>query len=123
MRKSTILIIEDEKSISNALKAKLEKSGYDVFQAFNGEAGLQEALANKPDLILLDIVMPKMDGLTMLKQLRSDSWGQEVPIMILTNLSDAKKIEEASSQGVYDFLVKADWKIEDVLSKIENYIK
>lgn len=118
-----ILIVEDEKSISNALKIKLENAGYEVSQAFDGQAGLEVALKEKPDLILLDIIMPVLDGMSMLEQLREDNWGSKVPVVILTNLSDSNKVQDAASQKVYDFLVKADWQISDVLKVVKHYLE
>ena len=118
-----ILIVEDEQSISDALNIKLKSVGYDTIQSFDGKDGLKKAIQEKPDLILLDIIMPVMDGMTMLEKLREDAWGKDAAVIILTNLSDAKKVEEAASKNVYDFLVKADWKLVDVLDVVENYMK
>lgn len=113
-----ILIVEDETSLRNALRDKLLLEGFIVLEAKNGEEGLGVALRDHPDLILLDIIMPKMDGLTMLKKLREDVWGKNTKVILLTNLSDNEKVSEALLQGSYDYLVKSDWKIEDVVTKI-----
>jgi DNA-binding response OmpR family regulator len=118
--KKKILIIEDDNSIRKALKNKLSEEGFDTLEAVNGLEGLDLALSKKPDLILLDIVMPQMDGLTVLKKLREDSWGCDVKVIILSNLSDAKSVETSMEQGVYNYLVKANWKIEDVMAKIKE---
>lgn len=113
-----ILIVEDETSLRNALRDKLILEGFVVLEAKNGEEGLDVALRNHPDLILLDIIMPKMDGLTMLKKLREDVWGKNTKVILLTNLSDNEKVSEALLRGSYDYLVKSDWKIGDVVAKI-----
>ena len=116
--KKKILIVEDETSLRNALSDKLRLEGFIVLEAKNGEEGLDVALRDHPDLILLDIIMPKMDGLTMLKKLREDVWGKNTKVILLTNLSDNEKVSEALLQGSYDYLVKSDWKIGDVVAKI-----
>lgn len=116
--KKKILIVEDETSLRNALRDKLMLEGFIVLEAKNGEEGLDVALRDHPDLILLDIIMPKMDGLTMLKKLREDVWGKNTKVILLTNLNDNEKVSEALLQGSYDYLVKSDWKIEDVVTKV-----
>jgi len=115
-----ILIIEDEKILADALSKKLIKSGFKIALAYNGQEGLEKVKLETPDLILLDIVMPVMDGLTMLKELRKFS---DVPVIILTNLSDSKKLSEALAAGSYDYLVKADYSMEDVVKKINQVLK
>src|SRR5947209_4797293 len=116
----TILIVEDERSLLKALHDKLLLEGFTVLEAPDGEAGLAVALSTHPHLILLDIIMPKMDGLTMLKELREDDWGKTVPVIMLTNLSDAAKIEESQKSNVFDYLVKTDWSLEYVVDKVRQ---
>lgn len=115
-----ILIIEDEEAVLKVLATKFDHEGFQTLEAKDGEDGLAQARAERPDIILLDIVMPKMDGLTMLKELRKDPWGKKVPVVILTNLSDDKDIAEAMVSGVYDFLVKSSWEIEDVVKRVKE---
>lgn len=115
-----ILIIEDERTLLQALEQKFQSEGYDVISAKNGEEGLDVALSHHPDLILLDIVMPKMDGLSMLEKLRDDEWGKTAQVIMLSNLSDAEKVESATKYDVHDYLVKSDWKIQDVLKKVKE---
>ena len=71
-------------------------------------------------VILLDIIMPVMDGLAMLRELRKDSWGKEASVFMFTNLTDAEKIEEGMKNGAFDYLIKADWKLEDLIIKIRT---
>jgi DNA-binding response OmpR family regulator len=123
VKKKTLLIIEDEQPLSSVLSEKFRKEKYQVLLARDGKKGLALALDKHPDLILLDIVMPQMDGLTMLKKLRKDSWGATVPVLILSNLSDSDKIEESMAQGVYDYLIKTDWKLEEVLEKVRQRLE
>lgn len=115
-----ILIVEDEVALLQALTEKLKREEFEILQAKNGEEGLQQALNLHPDLILLDIIMPVMDGMTMLLKLRNDDWGKTVPVMILTNLSDEQKVSESLQQGVYDYLVKSGWTLEDLVNKIKD---
>lgn len=115
-----ILIVEDELVLLQALTEKLKKEEFEVLQAKNGEEGLQQALNLHPDLILLDVIMPVMDGMTMLSKLRSDDWGKDVPVIVLTNLSDEYKVAECLQQGVYDYLVKSGWTLEDLVKKVKE---
>ena len=117
-----ILIVEDEEDMRQALVDKLTREGFDTLEAQDGESGLTVALREQPDLILLDIIMPKMDGMTMMKKLREDAWGKKVPIILLTNLSAT---EEKIIKGIVEnepsyYLVKSDWKIEDVVLKVKE---
>lgn len=117
----TILIVEDDMMLSSALKIKLSKVGYAVLIANDGKEGLSAAKEMHPDLILLDIVMPVMDGYTMLVELRKDSWGKNASVIILTNLNEASIngdfLDESS-----DYLIKAEWKLDDLLSKIQKML-
>jgi two-component system, OmpR family, alkaline phosphatase synthesis response regulator PhoP len=121
--KNKILIVEDEASLRDALGDKLELEGFNVIKAKNGQEGLEVALREHPDLILLDIIMPVMGGLIVLKNLRQDVWGKKVKVIMLTNLSDTEKTAEAVEQESFDFLVKSDWKMEGVLTKIKERLK
>jgi DNA-binding response OmpR family regulator len=117
-----ILIVEDEASMRDALVGKFTKEKIEVFTACDGEEGLKVALEKKPDLILLDILMPNIDGIGMLKKLRKDKWGKEVPVYMLTVLSDMSKISEAMEIGISGYLVKTDWKIDDVVKKVKKHL-
>lgn len=114
-KKQSILIVEDEVSLRNALRDKFLREGFHVLEARDGEEGLEVALREHPDLILLDIVMPKMDGMTMLGKIRADAWGKNVKVIVLTNLSDV-----GIAYDTYDYLVKSDWKIDDVVARVRQ---
>jgi len=118
-----ILIVEDENALLGFLTSKFKKEGFSVLQARDGEKGLITALQEHPDIILLDIVMPRMDGMTMLAKLRKDSWGKSVPVILLTNLSDSEKISQALELGTFEYLVKADWAIEDIVAKVRKQLE
>ena len=119
-KKQCILIVDDEVSLRSALSDKLKLEGFIVLEAKNGEEGLNVALHNHPDLILLDIVMPVIDGITMLKNLRGDEWGRDAKVIMLTNLDSNGKVADAIVWGTQDYLVKSDWKIGDVVAKIRK---
>ena len=120
--KKSILVVEDEVQLRGALRDFLVQNGFSVLEAGNGEVGLDVATQEHPDLILLDIVMPKMDGMTMLQLLRDDPWGKTVPVIILTNLSasDEKRNQSATELLPSFYLVKSDWKLENLLEKINE---
>jgi len=118
--KKTILLVEDERPLLRVLADTFRQEGFDVLEALNGKLGLQAAVKKKPDVILLDIIMPVMDGLTMLQELRQDPWGKNATVILLTNLSDFERISKALEYGVYDYLVKTDWKMEDVVKKVKE---
>lgn len=116
----TILVVEDEAALQKALSKKLEHAGFIVLQAGNGEEGLEVALREHPDLVLLDVMMPVMSGMAMFKQLREDAWGKTAKVIMLTNLNDADNVAKAMGQGSYDYLIKSDWKIDDVVIRIKE---
>ncbi|MFH0830726.1 MAG: response regulator [Parcubacteria group bacterium] len=120
MKNHSILIVEDELPLVQALTTKLQRAGFNVLVAKNGEEGLSLAKSHHPDLLLVDLLMPRMDGMTMIRKLREDKWGAAARIIILTNLSDTAKAEEAEKFGVHEYLVKTDWKLEEVVRKIKE---
>lgn len=123
-KKVLILVVEDEKILVETLQEKLEGEGFEVLKSYDGEEGLNLALTQHPDLILLDLLMPKVDGLQMLKKLRQDPWGLHANVIVLTNVSDpANVIVNAGFVGIdtnYEYLVKADMSLEDLISKIKH---
>ena len=115
--------MEDDTILLSTLADKLTEDGFKVIEARDGEEGLAAARREHPDLILLDIIMPKMDGVTMLKKLRQDKTCLATPVILLTNLGYDHEVEEAMRHGVYDFLVKANWKLEDVTAKVRERLE
>jgi len=120
--KAKILVVEDEEILLTALKEELLSGGYDVEGAVDGVEGLEKAKSFMPQLILLDLVMPKMDGMEMLQRLKAEATLRDIPVVILTNLSDYDRISEALSQGAMDYLVKANYKLEDLLDKVKTVL-
>lgn len=115
-----ILIVEDEKPLANMLSTKLKDEGFETDIAGDGEQGLKRALEWQPNLILLDIVMPKMDGMTMLRKLRDEEKGKNIHVILLTNLSDTSKVYEAVTLGVKDYLVKTNWDLDEIIEEIKS---
>ena len=120
--KPSILIVDDEPLLLNILADKFNQENFSVSLAKDGKEGLEKALTDHPQIILLDIVMPVMDGMSMLKKLRLDEWGKNAKVIFLTNLSDANKIVESLHQDVSDYFIKSDWKLEDLVIKVKEKI-
>ena len=120
--KAKILVVEDEEILLTALKEELGTGGYEVEGAGDGVEGFDKVKSFKPDLVLLDLVMPKMDGMETLQKLKADPETRDVPVVILTNLSDYERISEALSLGAMDYLVKANYKLEDLLDKVKTVL-
>ncbi len=118
-----ILIVEDEMSLLTLLTDKFEREGFSTFQALDGEEGFTLALKEHPDLILLDLILPKMNGVTMLEKLREDQWGKDARVIVLSNLSDSEKIAECMKHGIAEYLVKSDWKMNDIIRKVKERLE
>jgi two-component system phosphate regulon response regulator PhoB len=119
-KKNTVLIVEDEIDLRELLKEKLNSKGFDVLEADNGKVGLDVAFSRHPDVILLDLVMPVMDGISMLKELRRDKWGKNATVIILSNLSEPEKMNESMEENAYGYLVKSNWEPDDVVALIRG---
>lgn len=118
-----ILIVEDEVPMLSALTDTLEEEEFSVVKAVNGIDGLTSAFIERPDLILLDIMMPKMDGLEMLEKLRTDEWGKNVPVIILTNYGDNDRVAEALGDDVSEYFIKSDITLEEIVSRIKEKLQ
>lgn len=123
MEKQKILIIEDEVTLHEALLDYLKGEGFEVFSAVDGEKGVEEARAKLPDLVLLDIVLPKKDGYEVLTELKKDDKTKNIPVILLTNLGSNEDIQKAFDKGATTYLIKADYKLEDVVKKIKETLK
>ena len=114
----TILIVEDEAPLRKALVEEFEDAGYNVIEAGDGLEGFDVALKNKPNIILLDQLMPKLNGVGMLKQLRQDDWGSTVPVIMATNMSTADTINDAIDAGANDYFIKSEVSVEDIVKLV-----
>jgi len=118
-----ILIVEDEEILLTALSEELKQEGFVVVGAKDGVEGVETAVKEKPDLVLLDLVMPRLDGIGALKQMKENALIKDIPVVILTNLSDYDKISDALSLGAMDYLVKANYRLEDLVNKIKTVLE
>jgi two-component system alkaline phosphatase synthesis response regulator PhoP len=118
-----ILIVEDESVLQDALREFLLAENFAVVVASDGEMALKLAKSEKPDLILLDIILPKKNGFDVLSELKDDSVMKKIPIMLLTNLESADDVDKAFSLGVSTYLVKANYKLEEIVEKIKEMLK
>jgi len=118
-----ILFIEDEASLQKTLGDLLRENHYQVISALDGEIGLRLAKSEKPDLILLDIILPKINGMEVLKILKKTPETKDIPVIILTNVEGMENIDEAIESGVAAYLVKAHYTINEVIEKIEKALQ
>jgi len=118
-----ILFIEDESVLQKALGDILKQKGYEMISALNGEIGFNLAKAEKPDLILLDLVLPKMHGFEVLKKLKEESETKEIPVIVLTNLERMEDVGQAVKLGAASYLVKAQYTIEEVMEKVKKALR
>lgn len=117
-----ILVVEDEVFLSEALTDKLRKSKYKVEAALDGEQAMQKVSSFLPELILLDIRMPKKDGFSVLKELKQNSSTKKIPVIMLSNFGEPSEITKAKSLGAQDYFVKANLKLVDLVAKIKSLL-
>ncbi len=117
-----ILVVEDDKFLRKVYESKLPKEGYEVVTAVDGEEGLAAIKREKPDLVLLDLIMPKMTGFDVLIEVQKDSRIKNIPILVLSNLGQEGDLSRAKSLGAKDFLIKANYSIKEVVEKIKNFL-
>lgn len=118
-----ILFIEDESALQKTFGEILSQEGYEMIPALDGETGLKMAKTKKPDLILLDLILPKVHGFDVLKQLKEDPETKEIPVIILTNLEGIGDVDKAIGLGATTYLVKAQYTLEEVLEKIKKALE
>jgi len=119
-KKIKILLIEDEEMLANMYEVKFSNEGFDIEKASDGESGLEKAKNILPDFILLDIIMPKMDGFAVLKALKEDVKTKNIPVMLLTNLGQEEDIERGNELGIVGYLVKANTTPSEVVKAVKN---
>lgn len=122
MDKKKILIIEDDLVLKNALEEFLTSEGFDVSFAIDGQAGVEKVISDKPDLVLLDIVLPKKDGYEVLQEVKENKETSHIPIVLLTNLGGVADVEKALELGATTYLIKADYKLDEVTQKIKEIL-
>lgn len=118
-----ILLVEDDTTLQETLGKVLKGEGFELFQAYDGEEGLKMAKEDKLDLILLDLVLPKMNGFEVLKKLKEAEETKDIPIIVLTNLESTEDIQKALYAGATTYLLKASYEIEDVIAKVKKTLQ
>ena len=118
-----IAIIEDDPVISQMYRMKFEAEGFDVQLADNGKRGVAMAEAFRPDIILLDLQMPEMNGEEALKEIRAEEWGKTTPVIILTNLGAEEAPKSLNSLGIHSYIVKADLTPRQVVDRVKEALK
>ena len=124
-KKKLLLIVEDEAIAVKVIAEGLVSENYEVTVAYDGQEGLEVARVKHPDLILLDLLMPRLDGMSMLKKLRDDDWGKKVPVIILTNLSgiSEEKLADVSRLEPSYYLIKSNVTMGEIVDKIKEKLE
>ena len=119
----TILIIEDDKFLRELIAQKLFKEGYNIIEAIDGEEGIKKVKEEKPDLVLLDLILPGIDGFEVLSQIKEDPSLAQIPVIILSNLGQKEDVEKGLKLGAIDFLIKAHFTPGEIIEKINSALK
>ena len=122
MAKAKILFIEDDVSLVKMYERKFVSDGYEVVVAYDGLEGLEKASKVKPDLVLLDIMLPKLDGLALFKKMRSQPATFNTPVILLTNFGQEDAVFECFKLGAVDYLVKTEVTPQQVVKKVETFL-
>ena len=117
-----ILVVDDERDIRETLGGVLRDEGFTVFEATDGKEALAIALRERPDLVLLDLMMPEMNGVETLEEIRKDSWGRHAKVIFLTARDDVASVTDAMEAGGNDYMMKSNWKIENIVSKVKQSV-
>jgi CheY-like chemotaxis protein len=120
---ATILLAEDDRILRKAGEATLKKRGYAVIAAVDGEDALAKAREHKPDLILLDVIMPKLQGFEVLANLKSDAATRDIPVIMLSNLQDESDVRKATEAGALDYLVKSNVPLDALAARIAEALR
>ena len=120
--KKSVLIIEDDQFLAKMLEQMIKSKGYRAEKASSGKEGLNKFLHHKYDLILLDIILPDIDGFELLEKIRKNKSTKETPILILSNLGQEEDINQGLRLGANDYIIKSDFSLDEVLSKIKKYV-
>ncbi len=117
-----VLVVEDDKFYSNIYKVKLAKEGIDARLAADGNEALKFAREKKPDLVLLDLIMPGKDGFETLQEFKADPELKDIRVIILSNLSQDEDVKRVMSAGAFDYIVKANISLQDMVEKVKKYL-
>lgn len=117
-----IVFVEDETTLQKMLAVALREAGYSVTSASDGETGLAAVRSEKPDLVLLDLILPKMDGFTVLSEIKKDETTARIPVIVLTNLESAEDVGKVVALGATTYLVKANYDLPDIVAKVKEVL-
>ncbi|OGH86530.1 MAG: hypothetical protein A2493_03140 [Candidatus Magasanikbacteria bacterium RIFOXYC12_FULL_33_11] len=118
-----VLLVEDDTFLGNIYKTKFELEKFKIIVATDGQEGLEMAKKKKPDIILLDVLMPKMDGFTVLENLKKDKNLAQIPVILLTNLGQKDDVEKGLELGAVDYLIKAHFKPSETVDKVKDILQ
>jgi DNA-binding response OmpR family regulator len=118
----TILIIEDDEFFRDLVDKKLISEGFNVAKAVDGEEGIKKTKEEKPDLILLDLLLPNVDGFEVLERIKKDPDTASIPVIILSNLGQKEEVEKGLESGAADFLIKAQFTSDEIIEKVRNVL-
>jgi len=118
-----ILVVEDDKFLRELIVQKLIKEGYETSEAVDGEQGIKKVKEEKPDLVLLDLILPGIDGFEVLSQKREDPSVVQIPVIVLSNLGQKEDVERGLKLGAVDYLIKAHFTPGEIIEKIKNILK
>lgn len=118
-----VLIIEDDKFLRELIARKLSESGFDILEAIDGEEGLKMIKDVKPELILLDLILPGIDGFEVLSLMKEDQDLKSIPVIILSNLGQREDVEKGLKMGAVDYLIKAHFTPSEIIEKVKNALK
>ncbi len=120
---SKILLVEDDEMLHGMYTQKFKNQGYDIISAYDGAEGVKLSESEKPDLILLDVIMPKMDGFVALKKIRTNPVTKDIPVILLTNLGQEEDVRKGKELGANDYFIKANHTPQEVVDKVHNLLK
>lgn len=118
-----ILIIEDDKFLRELLTQKLLKKNFKVLEALDGEEGIKNIKKEKPDLVLLNLILPGIDGFEVLSKMREDPVLSTIPVIILSNLGQKEEVEKGFKLGAVDYLIKAHFSLGEIIEKVKNALE
>lgn len=122
-KKNKILIVEDDRFLTKLLSLRLERNGFEVEASFDGEEALEKIKKQSPDLIVLDLILPKKDGFEVLEELKKINKGKKIPVLILSNLGQDLDVERGLKLGAVGYIVKTEIPLSQVIEKIKSYFK
>lgn len=120
MQNKKILIVEDDQFLANLASGKLESEGFNIELAMDGESAMQKVAETKPDLIILDILLPGINGFDVLQKLKKNPEHKNIPVILLTNLGKAEDIEQGRRLGAADYLIKSQYTLDEIVNRVKK---